>query len=194
MGVKKNQSQLRRKTCCGKGCLGEDNPQALLDTILFPCGIHFALCSGKEHRSLQLPQFELHVVIPEEGCVHLIYTENYSGGLQHRKVKPMCITCFANQNNPERCLVRLYQVYLSHHPADVQSFYPTPLRKQNGGIWYSKVPVGHNTLLKLLDGCVNKLELLASKRIIRFVSPAPCAYFRVEWTNSLLCHILVTGV
>ena len=54
-----------------RGLLGEDNPQALLDTILFLCGIHFALHSSEEHRSLQLSQLEL--VIPE-GCAHLIYS------------------------------------------------------------------------------------------------------------------------
>ena len=66
-----------------RGVLGKGNPQALLDTMLFLCGIHFALHSGEEHRSLQLVQFEL--VIPEEGCARLIYMENYSknnqGGL-----------------------------------------------------------------------------------------------------------------
>jgi hypothetical protein len=152
LGVKKKQAEPisieEENLLWERGLLGEGNPQALLDTVLFLCGIHFALRSGEEHRSLQLAQFEL--VIPKEGCAHLIYTENYSknnqGGLQHRKVKPKCVTCFANEKNPERCLVRLYQVYLSHRPADVKPFYLTPLRKQKGEIWYSKVPVGHNTL------------------------------------------------
>ena len=61
-------------------------------------------------------------------------------------MKPKCVTCYANGKSPERCLVRLYQVYLSHRPAEVQPFYLTPLRKPRGVLWYSKVPVGHNTL------------------------------------------------
>lgn len=152
LGVKKKQAEPIRveeeNLLWERGLLGEENPKALLDTMLFLCGIHFALRSGEEHRSLQLSQFEL--VVPENGNARFIYTENYSknnqGGLQHRKVKPKCVTCYANEKDPERCLVRLYQVYLSHLPTDIQSFYLTPLRKTKGAMWYSKVPVGHNTL------------------------------------------------
>ena len=42
-----------------KGILGEHDPQTLLDTLLFLCGIHFTLRSGQEHRNLQLSQFEI---------------------------------------------------------------------------------------------------------------------------------------
>ena len=66
-----------------KGLLGDGSPQALLDTMVFLCGIHFALRSGEEHHSLQLSQFEL---IEDGVAAHLVYTENYSknnqGGLQ----------------------------------------------------------------------------------------------------------------
>ena len=79
-----------------------------------------------------------------------MYTENYSknnqGGLQHRKVQPKCVTYYGNESNPDRCLVRLYQLYISHRPTNVPHFYLTPLRKKIDDVWYSKVPVGHNTL------------------------------------------------
>ena len=125
LGVKKKQAEPitveEENLLWDKVLLGEENPQALLDTILFLCEIHFALRSGEEHRSLQLSQFEL--VVPEEGYAYLIYTENFSknnqGVLQHRKVKPKCVTCYVNEKSPERCLVRLYQVYLSHRPAAI---------------------------------------------------------------------------
>jgi hypothetical protein len=85
LGVKKKQAKpisFEEENLLWERGLG--NPQALLDTVLFLYGIHFALRSGDEHRSLQLAQFEL-------GCARLIYTENYSknseGGIQHRKVK-----------------------------------------------------------------------------------------------------------
>lgn len=134
-----------------QGLLGDSNPQTLLDTMLFLSGIFFALRSGEEHRSLKLSQFE---VVTQDGCDSLIYTENVSknnqGGLQHRKVKPKSVTCYANEKNSERCLVRFFKAYLSHRPTGTECFYLTPLRKIKGEIWYSIVPVGHNTLSQIV--------------------------------------------
>ena len=41
------------------GLLGDHPPQVLIDTMLFLCGMHFALRSGQEHRTLRVSQFEL---------------------------------------------------------------------------------------------------------------------------------------
>lgn len=134
------------------GLLGDHSPQVLLDgTMLFLCGIHFALRSGQEHRTLKLTQFEL--VKPDGGAPYLIYFENYSknnsGGLTSRKVQPKSVTHHSNQQNPARCLVNLFQKYVGHRPESCdESFYLTPLRKPQTHVWYSKMPVGHNTLSK----------------------------------------------
>lgn len=72
--------------------------------------------------------------------------------VSHRKVKPKSVTCYRNESNPQRCLVRLFQIYLGHRPAQCDdAFYLTPLRKPKGVIWYSKMPVGHNTLSKTVS-------------------------------------------
>ena len=42
-----------------KGLLGMHNAQTLLDTMIFMCGLFFALRSGQEHRSLKIDQIEL---------------------------------------------------------------------------------------------------------------------------------------
>ena len=54
-----------------QGLLGDHSPQALLDTMIFLCGMSFALRSGQEHRSLQLSQFE-----PNDNTPYLVYHEN----------------------------------------------------------------------------------------------------------------------
>ena len=63
LGVKKRQAEPitieEENALWEKGVLGESDPKALLDTILFLCGIHFSLRSGQEHRSLKLSQFEV---------------------------------------------------------------------------------------------------------------------------------------
>lgn len=123
LGVKKRQAELitteEENQLWEKGFLGDSTPRVLLDTMLYLSGIHFALRSGEEHRSLQLSQIEL--ISHPDGSAHLIYTENFSKNIQlHRKVKPKQVTCYANEENPRRCLVTLFQSYLGHRPLDTQ--------------------------------------------------------------------------
>ena len=145
LGVKKRQAEpiiiKEENMPWDKGVLGESDPQTLLDTVLLLCRIHFALRSGQEHRSLKLSQFELQT--DEDGSSFLLYTENTSnnnqGGLSHRKVKPKSVTCYENKSSPQRCLVRIFQVYLKHRPANCSDiFYLTPLKRPKDDIWYSK--------------------------------------------------------
>ena len=57
------------------GVLGKGSPQALLDTMVYMCGMFFALRSGKEHRDLQFNQLKLN---KKDGIKCLRYTENVS--------------------------------------------------------------------------------------------------------------------
>ena len=87
----------------------------------------------------------------ETDLPYLIYTENMSknnsGGLSHRKVEPKQIVHHCNKDNPKRCLVNLYHIYLHHCPSTAKTaFYLTPLKKPKDICWYSEVPVGNNTL------------------------------------------------
>ena len=59
-----------------KGLLGDHSPQVLLDTLVYLCGLCFALRSGQEHRNLQFTQFKL--VEPTDSPSYLMYTENVS--------------------------------------------------------------------------------------------------------------------
>ena len=84
------------------------------------------------------------------------YTENYSknnpGGLKHQKIEPKVVTHYENGSNPSRCFVKLLELYYSRCPPPEQrkteSFYLTPIVKPKGKIWFSIIPVGHNTLSK----------------------------------------------
>ena len=93
LGVKRKQAELisieEKNLLWEKGCLGDSDPQTLLDTVLFLCGVHFALRSGQEHHNLSLSQFKIEM--DEGGSPCLVYTENTSknnqGGLSHPKVE-----------------------------------------------------------------------------------------------------------
>ena len=134
----------------GEGNIGRKFPQSLVDTILFLCGVNFALRSGEEHRNLQTTQFQ--VTLSANNIPQLEYTENFSknnaGGLAHRKVQPKKVVHHSNTENSSRCLVRLYQKYMSHRPPECKTtaFYLTPLKKPKETIWYTQTPIGHNTL------------------------------------------------
>ena len=137
------------------GLLGADSPQILLDTMVFMCGLYFALRSGQEHRDLQYSQIRL-VEPPTASTPHLIYTENISknnsGGIAKRKQEPKVVTHHANLDNPSRCFVQLYKQYIQHCPDPLKrkcnAFYLTPLKKPKDNIWFSVTPIGHNTLSK----------------------------------------------
>ena len=74
--------------------------------------------------------------------------ELHAGGLAHCKIQPKHVLHHANDANPKRCLVHLYQSYMSHRPPEVTSnaFYLTPLKYPRGNVWYGKTPIGHNKL------------------------------------------------
>ncbi len=75
-----------------KGILDKSSPQVLLDTMVYMCGVFFALRSGQEHRDLQFGQFKL---TQKEGHKFIVYTENVSknrpGGIKQRKVEPKIV-------------------------------------------------------------------------------------------------------
>ena len=118
IGAKKKQAEpvsaSEEELLWTKGLLGDKSPQNLLDTMVWMCGMYFALRSGKEHRSLRPGQIEL-VEVPGK-TAFLRYTEdvskNNAGGLKHRKVQPNSVVHYAN-SDPSRCFVRLYKLYCS---------------------------------------------------------------------------------
>ena len=69
-----------------QGLLGDHSLLALLNTILYMCGICFALRNGGEHRSLRLSPPQITVHKSNEGSQYLLYVEdtskNHQGGLK----------------------------------------------------------------------------------------------------------------
>ena len=172
-----------------KGLLGDHNLQVLLDTMVFYCGLYFALRSGSEHRSLQFKQIEL--VQPKDGKAYLKYVENVSknnaGGLAHRKLQPRQVEHHANLSNPQRCFVRLYSEFVRRCSEDRKndSFRLTPLKKPKMDIWYDRTPVGQNTLRSTVSRlCEAGGILLGSKRTIHFECPVQPGSFKVVWMSN----------
>lgn len=96
---------------------------------------------------------QIRLVEPPGASAFLVYTENVSknnaGGLKHRKLSTKEVNHHENQECPQRCFVRLFKCYVSHRPANPikdNAFYLTPIKNPKTNVWYTSVPVGHNTL------------------------------------------------
>ena len=146
IGVKRKQAETisyEEELLWNKGYLGNSSPQILLDTMVWMNGLYFALRSGSEHRCLTFNQLECRDNV-------LIYTEaqskNHPGGLAEHHDKPKVVYHYADENNPSRCFIRLFKQYRSLCPSGVLPFYLTPLQRPCADCWYSKTPVGRNTL------------------------------------------------
>ena len=69
---------------------------------------------------------------------------------------------YENKENPERCIVRLYEKYVSHRPTDPKcspAFYLRPLVKPTSNVWYSCQPVGINNLSKTVARLCQQAKL-----------------------------------
>ena len=134
-----------------KGLLGDHSPRSLVNTMVYMCGLFFALRSGDEHRRLRYKLCQIEVV-EDTKRPYLIYREdiskNHPGGVKGRKQTPKIVHHYANTSNPNRCFVRLFKLYNSLCPPNRPecAFYLQPLAKPSQACWFSKAPIGHGPL------------------------------------------------
>ena len=133
-----------------KGLLGDKDPKTLLYTLVFLFGKFFGLRSGEEHRQLTFSQLKITEGTSTERT-RLQYKshgkKNHGRGLEDRNI----VELQENVEKPERCVVRLYKLYVSRCPNDVKQdemFYLTPKKECNfdSNLWYTKTPIGKNSL------------------------------------------------
>ena len=136
------------------GLLDDDTLTKLVDTLLYLLGIHFGLCAVDEHKSLKINQQISVLYDSEVGLKYLYYDENTSkcnqGGLSTRSHDNNSSRAYQNVVNSDRCIVRLYEKYVSlrpsHLPKCSTDFYLRPLAVSNGDVWYPCQARGHHTL------------------------------------------------
>lgn len=111
-----------------KGMLETDSPKRLLDTLLYSLGLNFALRAAQEDRNLRVGENpQLTIKTSPNNVRYLEYKEDVSkcnpGGLNHRKVEPKVTRAYENLIQPERCVVKLFEKYMSLRYVKINSLY-----------------------------------------------------------------------
>ena len=144
--------------------LGDKTPVQLVDTLVYLLGIHFALLVTEEHKNLCV-DCQFSVKFDESVGLKYIYYQEMSskcnqGGISNHGNPPKTGHAYENVVNSDRCLVRLYEKYMSHCPSHLpkcsKNFYLRPLAFPNGNIWYSCQPRGRHTLEKVIKKICDK--------------------------------------
>ena len=132
-------------------------------------GLYFALRSGNEHRDLRHNPCQIQLFEPPGERAYLRYTEDTSknrlGGLKGRKIKPKVVVHYSSPENSQRCFVELFKKYNNLCPQDRPSdaFYLSPLAKPKEHCWFSKTPLGHNTLKNIVKNMCQKAGIQGFK-------------------------------
>ena len=161
------------------GVLSDSNPEQLINTLIYLLGVHFSLRAVNKHKALKTGYYsQIQVKYDEDsGTKFLLYKEarskNHQGGCKDLNTQPKVVSAYANKENPARCVVHLYEYYLSlrpsHDPKCLHDLYLRPLKRYTEHVWFSCQPLGINTL-----------QQVASKL-------AACAHLPGRCTNHSLC-------
>ena len=99
-------------------------------------------------------------------CRYLTYTEDISKtnhcGVGHIKVTGKVVRAYENMQQLDRCIVKLYQTYVSHRPFDPKcagNFYLRPLANPRGDVWYSCQPVGRFKLSQVMSDIAKRPKM-----------------------------------
>ncbi len=99
--------------------LGDDTPEKLVNMLLYLIGVHFALHVCDKHKNLKVGAYsQLKIKIdPHTNYCYLEYVENRlknnQGGIKSLHHKTKVAKAFENVDNPQRCIVRIFEKYIS---------------------------------------------------------------------------------
>ena len=145
------------------GALGEENPQQLLDTVIYMMGLHCALRGGVEHQRLRRPRFRSQIEFKkdENEVERMIYSEDplhktAQGGIGCKSSRKVVHVYPASDRS--RCPVRLIKKYCGLLPnaKTCQKFYMRPRTKYNATVWFCDQPYGNHKVSKTIKEICKK--------------------------------------
>lgn len=102
------------------GRLGAQNPEQLIDTLVYCLGLHLALRACQEHRNLTYgPSSQLTLQYDQRlKCERIQYVEmcskNKAFGIHQANMEPKVTYILPRDDDKSRCVVEIYKTYLSH--------------------------------------------------------------------------------
>ena len=133
------------QTLWEKNILSTDSPHELVRTVYYILGVQCGLRSREEHRYLRAPGPTCQL---QDLGDHFEYTEmsskNNQGGIKERNLKRKIVKIFPTKT--KSCPVAIIKRYVSLLPPTAQAWYCHPLKVRKLDCWYSKQPIGVNTL------------------------------------------------
>ena len=152
-----------------RNILGEDTPDKLRNTVLYLIGVNCALRAGDEHYTLRRPggcigsQFSFET--NDDGVRYVVYREDFvtktnKGGMKDMK-KECKVVWIKPNSNSFRCPVCIIEKYMSLLPLSgiKPNLYLQALQKTKPNCWYSTVPVGINSLRKVVGSLLKDADL-----------------------------------
>ena len=127
----------------------------------------------------------------------MLQTRNFKtnqGGLQHRNHSPQIVLAFENVENPERCIVKLYEKYISHLPPPPPSttnnaFCRRPLDHIKGDIWFCSSAVGRHKLDTVAAEICKQGNLGGYRTNHSLRASAVTRMFDAEVDEQLICEV-----
>lgn len=164
--------------------LGAHSPLVLLNTLLYFNLKYFGLHTVDQHLGLTLADVSQHEGPPEGpgGRPLRILRATTRHGSSRAEEEGADKGCdqLENLENPERCPVKLYELYLSKCPDSARdqqgSYYLLPDRASTAesAVWYTSNPLGKDAISRMLTrfSIVEEVKQLSSKRACSPVTAA----------------------
>jgi len=144
-----------------KGAFGSSNPKALTAALIIHCGPSFGIRGKEEFADIRVEDFIPGPRRADGVLSNIRYSERKTktrrgvDGQGARNIEPIM---YPDDQRPERCPVRLFDLYQSKKPAEMLnpdsrfflSCKNTKKNWSNVGVWFTSQPMGKHTLASLV--------------------------------------------
>lgn len=136
------------------GAIGTHAPRPLLRLQWWYNTVYHGVRGRMAHHDLSTDDF----TIRRAGDGKLIMEYNKNLTMNHNplspKLEPVKKKKFKGAvketDGGERDPIRAFELYKAHRPAGISSFYLTPKHKPKGSVWFNKVPMGKNSIGRIM--------------------------------------------